>query len=411
MKKTWIFLRLIVAAMRDFLILILPGVIARMLIRNGSYAFLIHPRDLSDVERKYPFLKHLSPAMRELIIRYLWPIVGSRIAGLHSLNTGKELTGYIVICPLSAKQMHQDQKLAQRRILQTVRLAEKLGCKIIGLGALSASMSFGGEYLIDKVKIGITSGHAYTVAVICEMVEQVSKQLGVDLEDLTVAVVGAAGYIGVPCSRILSKKKVGHLILVDRVTKVGKLEKLHKEISNSRPISLSTNLTSLHDADVVVVVTNSLDILIRAEHLKAGTVVLDDSQPRNTSIELMDQRPDVLILDVVANAPDINAHFSFDFPYPDDVFTCMGETLILAARGWKNNYCVGEFDYGLVDQILEWGMKLNFRIAQFRSFNQLVSSDKLEFIKSFYKDRSVKCKPMADVAETTKRVSKDLWIL
>ncbi len=314
--------------------------------------------------------------MRELIIRYLWPIVGSRITGLRSPNPGKDkdLVGYIVICPLSAKQMHQDQKLAQRRILQTVRLAEKLGCKIIGLGALSASMSLGGEYLIDKVKIGITSGHAYTVAVICEMVEQVSKQIGVDLDDLTVAVVGAAGYIGVPCSRIIAKKKVGHLILV-------------------------------------VVVTNSLDILIKAEHLKAGTIVLDDSQPRNTSIELMDQRPDVLILDVVANAPGVNAHFSFDFPYPDDVFTCMGETLILAARGWQNNYCVGEFDYGLVNQILEWGKKLDFRIAQFRSFNQLVSPDKLDYIKSFYKERSGKCKPLADVAETTKRVSKDLWTL
>ncbi len=411
MKKAGIFLKLIVAAIRDFLILILPGVIARMFIKNGSYAFLIHPRDLSDVGRKYPFLRSLSPTMTELIIRYLWPIVGSRITGLRSPNPGKDFIGYIVICPLSAKQMHQDQKLAQRRILQTVRLAEKLGCKIIGLGALSASMSLGGEYLIDKVKIGITSGHAYTVAVICEMVEQVSKQLGVDLEDLTVAVVGAAGYIGVPCSRIIAKKKVGHLILVDRVTKVGKLEKLYKEIANSKPISLSTNLTSLCDADVVVVVTNSLDILIKAEHLKAGTVVLDDSQPRNTSMELMDQRPDVLILDVVANAPGVNAHFSFDFPYSDDVFTCMGETLILASRGWQDNYCVGEFDYGLVNQILEWGKKLDFKIAQFRSFNQLISPDKLDYIKSFYKERSAKCKPMADVAETTKRVSKDLWTL
>jgi predicted amino acid dehydrogenase len=411
LRKAWLFLKLIVAAIRDLLILILPGVIARMLIKNGSYAFLIHPRDLSDVGRKYPFLRRFSPAMTELIIRYLWPIVGSRIKGLRAPNPGKDLVGYIVICPLSAKQMHQDQKLAQRRILQTVRLAEKLGCKIIGLGALSASMSFGGEYLIDKVKIGITSGHAYTVAVICEMVEQVSKQIGVDLEDLTVAVVGAAGYIGVPCSRILSKKKVGHLILVDRITKVGKLEKLHKEIADGKPISLSTNLTRLRDADVVVVVTNSLDILIKPEHLKSGAVVLDDSQPRNTSMELMDQRPDVLILDVVANAPGVNAHFSFDFPYPDDVFTCLGETLILATRGWKNNYCVGEFDYGLVDQILEWGKKLDFKIAQFRSFNQLVSLDKLDYIKSFYKERSVKCKPMADVAETTKRVSKDLWTL
>jgi predicted amino acid dehydrogenase len=307
--------------------------------------------------------------------------------------------------------MHQDQKLAQRRILQTVRLAEKLGCKIIGLGALSASMTQGGEYLLDKVRIGVTSGHAYTVAVICEMVEQIANQLEVDLGDLTVAVVGAAGYIGVPCARVLSKKKIGHLLLVDRVTKVGRLEKLYKEIANTGRITLSTNLMSLRLADVVVVVTNSLDILIKAEHLKTGAVVLDDSQPRNTSMELMDQRPDVLILDVVANAPGVNAHFSFDFPYIDDVFTCLGETLILAARGWKDNYCVGEFDYGLVNQVLRWGGKLNFKIAQVRSFNQLVSPAKLNYIKSFYKERPVKSRPVAEVAANIKKVSKDLWTL
>jgi predicted amino acid dehydrogenase len=415
LKKAWISLKLIVAAVRDLLIPFLPTVVVRLLIKNASYAFLIHPRDLSDVERKYPFLRRLSPGFTEKIIRYLWPIVGSRIAGLRSIsgsnrrNSDSVLTGYIVICPLSAKQMHQDQKLAQRRILQTVRLAEKLGCKIIGLGALSASMTQGGEYLLDKVRIGITSGHAYTVAVICEMVEQIAKQLAVDLNNLTVAVVGAAGYIGVPCSRIISKKKVGHLILIDRVTKVGRLEKLYKEIANTNQITLSTNLMSLRLADIVVVVTNSLDILIKADHLKPGAVVLDDSQPRNTSMELMDQRPDVLILDVVANAPGVNAHFSFDFPFPDDVFTCMGETLILAARGWKDNYCVGEFDYGLVNQILRWGDTLNFSIGKFRSFNQLASPTKLDHIKSFYKDRSVISGPVAEVAERVKKVSNDLW--
>ena len=405
------FLRLFVSAIRDLFIPFLPGILVRILLKRGSYAFLIHPRDLSDVERKYPFLKSLSPEMTERIIQGLWPIVGSRITGLRAPNPGKDLTGYIVICPLSAKQMHQDQKLAQRRILQTVRLAEKLGCKIIGLGALSASMTQGGEYLLDKVRIGVTSGHAYTVAVVCEMVEQIANQLEVDLGDLTVAVVGAAGYIGVPCARVLSKKKIGHLLLVDRITKVGRLEKLYKEIANTGRITLSTNLMSLRLADVVVVVTNSLDILIKAEHLKTGAVVLDDSQPRNTSMELMDQRPDVLILDVVANAPGVNAHFSFDFPYTDDVFTCLGETLILAARGWKDNYCVGEFDYGLVNQVLRWGGKLNFKIAQVRSFNQLVSPAKLNYIKSFYKERPVKSRPVAEVAANIKKVSKDLWTL
>ncbi len=405
MRRTWRTFRLVLAAIRDLLIPYLPRPIVRLLVKKGSYAFLIHPRDLSDVERKYPFLKSLAPGRLEWVIRHLWPVIGSRIKGLHSIYTREPLNGYVVICPLSAKQMHDDRKLAKKRILQTVRLAEKLGCRLIGLGALSASMSLGGEYLTDKVKIGVTTGHAYTVAVICDMVEQVAKRLDMDLRDRTVAVVGAAGYLGVPCVRILSKKKIGHLILVDRLTKIGRLEKLHKEISHSRPVTLSTNLMSLRLADIIVVVTNSLDILIKAEHLKAGAVVVDDSQPRNTAMDLLSLRSDVLILDVVARAPGVCANFHFDFPLSDDVFTCMGEVLILAAREWKDNYCVGEFDYGLVSQIRDWGKKLNFNVAALRSFNRLVSDESVEFMKSFYRDGSFKLKSVGEAGNRQKKVS------
>ncbi|NIM05110.1 MAG: hypothetical protein GTN65_05720, partial [Armatimonadetes bacterium] len=66
--------------------------------------------------------------------------------------------------------------------------------------------------------------------------------------------------------------------------------------------------------------------------------------------------------------------------------------LIRAAREWKDNYCVGEFDYGLVSQIRDWGKKLNFNVAALRSFNRLVSDESVEFMKSFYRDGSFKLK-------------------
>jgi len=64
-----------------------------------------------------------------------------------------------------------------------------------------------------------------------------------------------------------------------------------------------------------------------------------------------------------------------------------------------------------VNQVLRWGGKLNFKIAQVRSFNQLVSPAKLNYIKSFYKERPVKSRPVAEVAAKIKKVSKDLWTL
>src|SRR5580765_5517348 len=86
---------LLITALRDLFILWSPTFIARMLIQKGDFAFLIHPRDLSDVARKYPIFSHLPPEWVESFTRYLWPIVGSRITGLQSSKTGESKTGYI----------------------------------------------------------------------------------------------------------------------------------------------------------------------------------------------------------------------------------------------------------------------------------------------------------------------------
>lgn len=355
-----------------------------MLIRKGDFAFLIHPRDLADVSRKWPMSDYLPSEWIEKATSLFWPIIGSRITGLKSLRTGEKKTGYIVICPLTPEQMHYDKRLAKKRILQTTRLAEKLGCKLIGLGALSTSMSTGGEYLIDKVDIGITTGYAYTTSVILQMLDDVTEALEIPLESQTLAIVGAAGYMGVPCSRILSeRKKIGKMLLVDRPSKKPMLNLLQKEIEGTL-VEVATTLHSLRQADLVIVVTNSVEVLIKPEHLKPGAIVLDDSQPRNTSKDLIWTRPDTLILDVVSQAPGIDTGFPFGFPYKDDVFTCCGEVLILAAHDFRDHYAIGHFDDKLVHQITDWGKKLGYKSAAFRSFNEPVSKEKLEHIKTFH---------------------------
>jgi fatty aldehyde-generating acyl-ACP reductase len=375
---------LFLAAMRDLFLLWSPRFVARLLVRKGEFAFLIHPRDLSDVARKYPVMDRLPLGWIENFTRFFWPIIGSQIIGLNSITTGEEKIGYIVVCPLTPEQMHYDKRLAKKRILQTTRLAEKLGCRLIGLGALSTSMSNAGEYLIDKVNIGITTGYAYTIAIILQMLDEVVDTFGMELQSKTLAIVGAAGYMGVPSSRIISEqKKIGKILLVDRPAKRPMLELLRKEIQTATT-EVSTTLQSLRQADIVIVVTNSVEVLIKPEHLKPGAVVLDDSQPRNTSKDLVWTRPDVLILDVIANAPGINCNFPFGFPHSDDVFTCCGEVLLLSAHEWKDHFAVGHFDEQLVHQIMKWSQSMKFKVAQLRSFNELVPKEKLEYIKTFH---------------------------
>ena len=85
-------LRLLVAAFRD--LLIQKGII-RPKKPERAFAFIIHPRDISDVARKYPFARHLPPKLVEILIQYLWPIVGSKVTGLKDEH-GNEIPGWIV---------------------------------------------------------------------------------------------------------------------------------------------------------------------------------------------------------------------------------------------------------------------------------------------------------------------------
>ena len=112
---------------------------ARLLITPITFAFIGHPRTLSDVPRKFPFASLLPLRFVERWFRYQWPFVASYITGL-TLTNGTLTTGAMLISPLTTEQMIRNPRLARQRVLQTVRLAEKMGATIAGLGAFTSSL-------------------------------------------------------------------------------------------------------------------------------------------------------------------------------------------------------------------------------------------------------------------------------
>ncbi len=61
----------ILHAFRDLIVRWLPN------LRKGEYcfAFLVHPRDINDVYRKYPFAKFLPEKLLLLGLKHFWPVV------------------------------------------------------------------------------------------------------------------------------------------------------------------------------------------------------------------------------------------------------------------------------------------------------------------------------------------------
>ena len=97
--------------------------------KDYSFAFLVHPRNTADIYKKYPFFKYFPDKFTDWAFRHFWPVVVSEIEGVKSVKSGKNIRGFILTVPLTAKQMLEDRDFAVKRIIDTIKLAEKLGAK------------------------------------------------------------------------------------------------------------------------------------------------------------------------------------------------------------------------------------------------------------------------------------------
>ena len=112
---------LVFHAFQDLIVRLLPN-----FKKEYSFAFLIHPRNIQDVYRKYPFAK-IFPIKNRMVPSIFLPIIASEITGLKISKTGKEIKD-ILLAFLLAKQMLEERELA-KRIIQAIKLAEKKGAK------------------------------------------------------------------------------------------------------------------------------------------------------------------------------------------------------------------------------------------------------------------------------------------
>ena len=375
----------ILYSFRDLLIRFLPDLKSK---REYKFAFLVHPRNVSDVFRKYPGLKILPKKWLEKFLTFYWPVTLSKITGLKSINTGKFLDGFIITIPLTARQMMENKQLALRKIIQATKLAEKLGARLIGLGGLTSSLSKGGLDLLEKININVTTGHAYTAYNVTQTFLKLVEILGANKSKIIVAVVGAAGSVGSTSAKLIARAGFNRLILIDLERKKHFFADLINEIKKLNPnstITTSHQIQDIKSADFIITATNAPEATVKSDDLKSGAVVIDDAQPSDVAQDVL-IRSDVLVVEAgVVHTPDILSHFNFNLKDKHDNFCCLAEVLILAAHEWDSHYVVNRASLQLVDEISAMGKKLNFRIGEFQNFLEKISNEKIDIIRKIVK--------------------------
>ena len=360
--------------LRDLVIRFLPGPLARLFVTPISFAFIGHPRTLDDVPRKFPFARFLPRHIVERWFRYQWPFVASYITGLTTAD-GTPTTGAMLISPLTTEQMLRNPRLARQRVLETVRLAEKMGATIAGLGAFTSIVTKDGRDLDGKVRLGLTTGNPHSAAIAVQNVLHAAALTNLSLPHARAAVVGGAGSVGSACVKLLARL-VANLLIVD--IKKDALQNLVGQLADQPAVvEGAADLDRVRDADIVIAATNNPHILLTARHLKPGAIVIDAAQPKNVSEDIPRQRPDVIVIEsAVVQTPDIDVNFDLDLA-PGEALGCLSETMILTAIGWNGHYSLGKADPVQAAHIISAGRSLGFRLARFRNSCGYVTDDQL----------------------------------
>ena len=350
-----------------------------------TFAFIIHPVDPKrDVSRKFPLLgRVLNEKQIDFFSTFFPPVYISEIEGIRSEATGKEIKGWFIACPYTPRRMMElPERTVYRKIVQTGRLAEKLGAQMLGLGAFTSVVGDAGISIAKALDVPVTTGDSYTVIVAVEAIREAAAVMDIPLKSASAAVVGATGTIGQVCADILADD-VERLYLIGRSQE--KLEELRDrlKVHARAELIISTSMNILSEAQLILTVTSAVHDVIRPEFLQSGSVVCDVARPRDVSAMVAASRDDILVIDGgMVDVPGVvDFNFNFGFP-PGKVYACMAETIALALEGRFEDYTLGKhITRERVEEIGSIAKKHGFRLSGFRSFEREVTPQKIEEVR------------------------------
>lgn len=354
-----------------------------------SFAFLVHPLDLEDIYHQFRFARRLPARLVHKLLTVMPPWKLAEIKGIRSPRA--EVRGFFIAVPLTTQQLLQlPSDFVTERIVQAGRLAEKLGARIVGLGAYTSVVGDGGITVARSLKIPVTSGNSLTAAAAIAAVPMAARLMGVDLSQSEVTVIGTGAR---ECPSVVIAEAASQLLAgeVGRIRLAGR-EKAHLIRAPRRGItgnSLRIEYTfglrdALRRADVVLVAAGSSELVIHPEDLKPGAILCDIARPREVSERIARLRDDVLVFDggLLEVPGEVDFGFSFGLPAPL-TYPCIAETMVLALEGRYENYSLGKaLEADKIVEIYQLAQRHGFRLAALRFNEQAMEPERYQMGKT-----------------------------
>jgi predicted amino acid dehydrogenase len=351
----------------------------------NRFAFLIHPLNIEFVHKHkwFRWTKYLPNEIVEPVAAYFPAFYLSKIKGAQSPATGQRVEGYLITLGATPRQMmDKDPAFTYKRINQAARIAERMGARIMGLGAFTSVVGDAGITVAHEADIAITSGNSLTVSMTLEAAKQAVRAMGVtDLSTGKAMIVGATGSIASVCAR-LTAQAIKDVVLVS--IEPEKLLELKRTIQRETPgaqVTIATRTGDLvADCDLIITATSAFgQRVIDLTRCKPGAVICDVARPPDINPAEAALRPDLLIIESgeVLIPGDIDFGYDIGLP-PKTSYACLAETCLLAMEGRFEDYTLGRnISMERVKEIYKLSLKHGFKLAGLRTLDGFVTPEML----------------------------------
>ena len=349
----------------------------------NRFAFVIHPLSVRFIHthKLLRWTRYLPDDLVEAAAAYFPPIYLSRIRGAQSPTTGQRVEGILISLGATPRQMmRHGERFTYERLHQAARMAERLGARIMGLGAFTSVVGDAGITVAHEADIAITSGNSLTVAATLEAAKQAVIKMGVtDLTKGKAMVVGATGSIGSVCARLLAQA-IFDVVLVS--IEPEKLIELKRRILAETPgahVTIATRAGDvIGDCDLIVTATSAFgQRVIDVTQCKPGAVICDVARPCDIGEAEAALRPDVLVIESGEVLIPGNVDFGYDIGLPPKTsYACLAETCLLAMEGRFEDYTLGRnIEIERVKEIYRLFKKHQFQLAGLRCFSKYLTDE------------------------------------
>jgi acyl transferase domain-containing protein/acetylornithine/succinyldiaminopimelate/putrescine aminotransferase/predicted amino acid dehydrogenase/NADPH-dependent curcumin reductase CurA/NADP-dependent 3-hydroxy acid dehydrogenase YdfG/acyl carrier protein len=395
--------------------------------QNGEtkVAFFSHLLDTSSLILWDPSLAEIPAEQRDEFLRALHRVVKPAVTRRFTIRStaGRSVDMRIVSWIATSKLIEDalrsgDIGWLQDQIDEAVQEMKDEGCRIIGLGGYLSIVSQNCKRAATT-GVSLTTGNAFTVAMGVEALLESARLRQIDLASSRLGCVGAAGNI---CSTYLQMmaEMVPELVLIGRPQTKARLVNtsialydaawhristqpadslsglsrairntksverllnnevapasigewlygsLQEEFGADRFVRVAEDMSALRDCNLIVTASSSSQPIVFPEHLSSDPIVICDiSVPADVSPEVLEKRPDVLVLrgGVVRlpDNPDLQLREA-SLP-PGHAFACLAETALLGLDGYRHNFSFGEITKSEVDEIAEVGRRHGFTLG------------------------------------------------